>query len=98
MKNVLSNVWKLSSGMVVKEVGNRIFVFQFQENKEKERVLLRQPWSFNKSLLVLQNLEENMKPEEVKIQWCPFWVQEHGLPLGLMTEKIGIVLGESIRR
>ena len=24
MKNVLSNVWKVSSGMVVREVGNRI--------------------------------------------------------------------------
>ena len=37
-----------------------------------------------------------MKPEEFKIQWCSFWVQIHGLPLGLMTEKIATVLSESI--
>ncbi|XWS16886.1 hypothetical protein CRYUN_Cryun33cG0019700 [Craigia yunnanensis] len=28
--------------------------------------------------------------------WCPFWIQIHGLPLGLMNEKIGIVLGEAL--
>ena len=37
-----------------------------------------------------------MKPEEFKIQCCPFWVQIHGFPLGLMTKKIGTVLGASI--
>ena len=36
-------------------------------------------------------------PDEVNMDWCPFWIQIHELPLGLMTEKIGIVIGESIR-
>ncbi|XWS18212.1 hypothetical protein CRYUN_Cryun32bG0023500 [Craigia yunnanensis] len=54
MKNVLITIWKLSSRMSITEVGNRLFIFQFEDNKEKERVLLRQPWSFNKSLLVLK--------------------------------------------
>ena len=96
MKNVLSSIWKLSYGMSIREVGCRLFIFHFEENLEKERVLLRQPWSFNKSLQVLGNFEGHEKPEEVKLQWCPFRVQIHGLPLGLMTAKIGTVLGESI--
>ena len=29
------------------------------------------------------------------MDWCQFWVQIHGLPLGMMNEKIGIVLGEA---
>ncbi|XWS59046.1 hypothetical protein CRYUN_Cryun08bG0087600 [Craigia yunnanensis] len=37
-----------------------------------------------------------MKPDEVNLTWCPFWVQIHRLPLGLMTGKIGTVLGELI--
>ena len=57
---------------------------------------MRQPWSFNKSLLVLGNFAGHEKSEEVNLQWCPFWVQIHGLPLGLMTTKIATVLGESI--
>ena len=34
--------------------------------------------------------------EDVNMDWCSFWVQIHGLPLGLMIEKIGIVVEESM--
>ena len=96
MKNVLSMVWKLCARMTIKEVGNRVFIFHFEDIGEKENVLLRQPWFFNKSLLVLENYDDHSKPEDFKLHWCPFWVQIHGLPLGMMIEKIGLILGESI--
>ncbi|XWS18405.1 hypothetical protein CRYUN_Cryun32bG0040700 [Craigia yunnanensis] len=41
MKNVLSTVWKISSGLIVKEVEIRLYVFQFESNVKKERVLLK---------------------------------------------------------
>ena len=74
MKNVLSTIWKIFSSMVIKEVGERLFVFQFEDNMEKERVVMKQPWSFNKSLLILEKFNEQSKLEEVKLQWCPFRV------------------------
>ena len=49
MNNVLSIVWKITFGMAIKEVGERLFVFQFEDNIEKERVVMKQPWCFNKS-------------------------------------------------
>ena len=96
MKNVLYNVWEISSDMSIKEVGNKLFVLDFENQMEKERVLMRQPWTFNKSLLVLQDFEGQSKSEEINLKWCSFWVQIYGLPLGLITEKIGAILGESI--
>ena len=30
------------------------------------------------------------------MDWCTFSVQIHGLPLDMMNERIGVVLGESI--
>ena len=30
MKNVLSNIWKISFGLTIKEAGNRLFIFQFE--------------------------------------------------------------------
>ena len=77
-------------------VGDRYYVFHFENAMKKDRVLLRQLWSFNKSLLVLQEFDGMASPKELNMDWCPFWIQIHGLPLGLMTEKIGIVIGESI--
>ena len=40
MKNVLSTIWKLISRMSITEIGSRLFIFQFEDNEEKERVLL----------------------------------------------------------
>ena len=97
VKNVLGNIWKIAAGMTIKEVRDRLYVFHFEDNLEKERVRLRQPWSFNRFLLVLENFDSKVQPEEINLQWCLFWFQIHGLPLGLMIEKIGVVLEELIR-
>ena len=63
---------------------------------EKDRVIQKQPWSFDKSLLVMKVFDGHSKLEAVNLSWCSFWVQAHGLPLGLMNEKIGTVLGDAI--
>ena len=52
--------------------------------------------SFIKSLHVLKDFDGISVPESVKMEWCPFWLQIHGLPLRLMNEKVGLVLEESI--
>ena len=72
----------MSEGFTIREVGDRLFIFFFEDPLKKDRVIQKQLWSFNKSLLVMT--------------WCPFWVQAHGLPLSLMNEKIGTVIGEVI--
>ena len=41
MKLVLQKIWKLLSGLVMKEVGDRVYVFHFEDVMEKDRVLLR---------------------------------------------------------
>ncbi|XVF50556.1 hypothetical protein PTKIN_Ptkin04bG0110900 [Pterospermum kingtungense] len=63
---------------------------------EKDRVLVKQSWAFNKSLIVLQEYDGLRPVEEVQLDYFPFWVQIHGLPIGLISEKIAIVIGESL--
>ena len=71
-------------------------VFQFNNGLAKDRVLQKHPWSFSRSLLVLQEFDGYVKPEDVNMDWCTFRVQIHGLPLGLMNERIWTVLSEAI--
>ena len=83
--------------MIIKEVGDRVFIFQFDDEHENDRVLMRQTWSFNKSLIVLKEFDGYSSPKIVNLEWCSFWIQIYRLPLSLINEKIGVVLGELLR-
>ena len=56
IRNVFTKVWKVSTCLSIREVGKRIFIFRIRNNLEKERVIQKWSWSFNKSLLVLRDL------------------------------------------
>ncbi|XVF05112.1 hypothetical protein REPUB_Repub05bG0143600 [Reevesia pubescens] len=96
MRQTLMKIWRVSKGMTLREVGDKIYIFSFEDNIEKERALLSQPWTFNKALLVLGEVDGFTTPDKMKLDWCPFWVQAYGLPIGLMNQKIGIILGETV--
>ncbi|OMP03234.1 hypothetical protein COLO4_10561 [Corchorus olitorius] len=95
MRNVLHMVWKLSGGLQVREIGEKLYIFQFESEVEKERVYQQGPWNFNKALLVLKNYDAFISVEEIKLEWCAFWIQVHDLPLGFMTESVGKAIGDS---
>ncbi|XVF47222.1 hypothetical protein PTKIN_Ptkin03bG0092200 [Pterospermum kingtungense] len=84
MKAVFRKIWRLESSLTIQDVGDHMFVFQFEDDLEKDRVLMKQPWAFNKSLLLLQEFDGMCFPKDVEMYWCPFWMQVHGLPIGLM--------------
>ena len=94
MRNVFLKIWRLNHGLTIREVGERQFLFYFENELEKDRVFQKQPWFFNKSLIVLNEFDGHTQPDNVNMKWCIFNVQIHGLPLDLMNEKIGVVLGE----
>ncbi|XVE96179.1 hypothetical protein REPUB_Repub02eG0199500 [Reevesia pubescens] len=96
MKYVLTKVWKLKSDLLLREIGEKIFIFQFENLLGKNRIYLSQPWTFNKALIVLQEYDGITPIKKLRLCWCPFWVQIHSLPLCLMNEKVGVVLGESL--
>ncbi|XVF47656.1 hypothetical protein PTKIN_Ptkin03bG0127600 [Pterospermum kingtungense] len=60
------------------------------------KALYRQPWSFNKALLVFKEFEDRCVLLEIQIDSCPFWVHIYGVPMTMRSEKVGIVLGEKI--
>ncbi|XVF06153.1 hypothetical protein REPUB_Repub06bG0022900 [Reevesia pubescens] len=92
MCNVLGNIWKVTKGLSVRDVGDNMYLFQFNDELEKDRTLVMQPWSFNKTLIILKEFNEMNKPKEYNMNWCHFWVQIHGLPLGMMNVRVGSTL------
>ncbi|OMO64558.1 hypothetical protein CCACVL1_21676 [Corchorus capsularis] len=75
MRNILHWVWMLTGGLQIQVVGDKLVVFQFEKEIEKDRVF--QQWSFNKALLVLVIGTSMGVVEEVdtcgeKVAWGPF--------------------------
>lgn len=84
---VFIKAWQVSQNLEVTEVGERIFVFRFETQLERAKVFLQQPWSFNKAILVLADLNGVENIDESLFERCPFWVQLHGVPAGFKYGK-----------
>ncbi|OMO96545.1 hypothetical protein CCACVL1_04904 [Corchorus capsularis] len=65
MRTTLFNAWKLEMGLIVKELGDKLYMFQFEDDAERDRVLVTQSWHFNRILLVLKEYDGVERPEEV---------------------------------
>ncbi|XVF34408.1 hypothetical protein REPUB_Repub18cG0056500 [Reevesia pubescens] len=63
MQSVLSQVWKVRFGLQIKEVGDKVYMFSFGNIHEKDHVLMMQPWSFNKALLILEEVDNMTRPD-----------------------------------
>ncbi|OMO89468.1 hypothetical protein COLO4_19745 [Corchorus olitorius] len=89
MRTTLFNAWGLETGLVVKEMADKVYLFSFEEESDRHRVLVNQPWHFNRNLLALKGYDGVEKPETIIFYTCPFWIRIYELLPIMMTEKIG---------
>lgn len=70
---VLQTVWKTEKNFKVSDVSENKVLFLFQE-EDMDRVLLLNPWSFDKYLLVLHKLGVGDVVNKLKFNEASFWV------------------------
>lgn len=78
----------------IKEIKTGAFLFQFYHKDDLQWVYKGGPWSFDNAMLVLNTISVGEDPLKVPLVELQFWVHIHGLPMGLMTEKVGKQLGD----
>ena len=95
-------LWRSKNGFKVKNMGNHIVLFTFDNKHEVDTILSNEPWSFDKQLLVLQHYDKDMPIEDLKFSGTAFWVQVHDIPVRFMNSKVaeGIcsIVGTIIRK
>lgn len=93
LKAIMKGAWKLKNGFVFRELRTNLFLFQFVETKDKEKILEEGPWSFDRYVLVLKEpwVEQ---PSKITIEKIPFWVRVYDLPLEAMTKETAMVVGK----
>jgi hypothetical protein len=95
-QQVLSKLWRTRRGVIFKEVQDNLWLFEFEEDGDERRLLEGRPWSFDRQILVMNELDGSTPPSQMKFTISPFWVQIHDMPLVCMTKGVGVKIGESL--
>ncbi|KAL8457951.1 hypothetical protein ACS0TY_035719 [Phlomoides rotata] len=86
------------SGRGIHGSGNRqnLFSFQFNSEMDLRTVLDREPWHFDKNVLVLKELGRGQQPADVSFNSAAFWVRIYELPMAARNQRILTLIFEKI--
>lgn len=90
-------MWKIKYGFQVKTMGNGVFLFSFDCDEEKQKVLQGGSLHIARNPLILRQLNNKMDLSKPHLERVSLWVTFPGLPLHLWTQEglnqIASVLG-----
>ena len=85
-------IWRSKRGFKIKNLGNHIMLFSFDNEIEVDTILANAPWSFDKHLMILQKYDGVSKIEDLDFNNTSFWIQLHGLPVKFMNTMVAETL------
>ncbi|KAH1128951.1 hypothetical protein J1N35_000329 [Gossypium stocksii] len=88
MRNTIPNKWHPLGGVLILDLGERRFLFNFYHELDISRSHKWASWTFNNHLLVFHWLKDSENLMEVLLIYSYLWVQIHDLPLGMFSEEI----------
>ena len=96
VRAMLSSVWSFAAPLSMKVMGQNKYLFMFLQESHFHNIIRQGPWNVRGSLLLLQPWSPELAIDEVKLQFCAFWVQVYDLPRKFMTTKNAIKIGMGI--
>lgn len=88
--------WKSRKEFKIRDVGNHVVLFVFQTNIDVDRVLMNEPWSFDKHLVLFKRLENNSSTQKINFSHTLFWIQLDGLPVNKLNIDIAEEVGKTV--
>jgi hypothetical protein len=96
LERMLGRVWCPIKGVLCKDLGENHFLFTFLQEAGKQRALEDGPWMISKDLVVMVDFDESKTLDEMEFNQILIWVRVSNLPLGMLDEEMGTILGEKI--
>jgi hypothetical protein len=96
VRSTLLSVWGFAKPFSMEVLEPNKYLFTVSQESIYQRILDLGPWNVKGSLLLLQPWSSKLAIDEVKLQYCAFWVQVHELPRQFMTTKNAIRIGKTI--
>jgi hypothetical protein len=97
-KSVLTRIWHIRGHLFFKEIQDNLWLFEFSDEEDQRRVLEGRPWSYDRTLLILNVFDGKIPPSQMMFDNSPIWIQIHDMPLGCMNRAVARKIGESLGR
>ncbi|KAF5447349.1 hypothetical protein F2P56_032906, partial [Juglans regia] len=95
-RTTMSKLWSPEGWIQFKEMGINKFLMEFEMEQDKKKVLQGHPWTFDRFLVCMEDVDWSAPPNEASFSQESFWIQIHNMPLGSMNTEIGSQIGASI--
>ena len=89
-------LWKPNKSIQISLIDEEMYLVEFDDERDKRRVMDMSPWHYEKQLVLLQCFEGDKHPKDIIFQWSLFWVQMYNLPLKHRTRETGLAIGASL--
>ena len=88
--------WKPTVTPSFKVLGDNLFLVDFGDERDKQRVLKRRPWFFEGNLFVVEDYDGLTTPTNFLFDKAAFWIRMSNLPLTCMSLIVGQQIGSSM--
>jgi hypothetical protein len=95
-RTLMARLWKTRGDVAFKELDVNLWLIEFSNGDDKRRVLEGRPWLFDRNILVLKEVVEDVAPVQMDFSSSLFWIQVHDMPLICMNREVGYKIGASI--
>lgn len=96
IRSDLMRWWKPEGNISFKILGENLFLIEFTDKRDKERVLEGRPWIFEGNLFLIEDYDGCAQPSDFSFDKAAFWVRMINLPLACMGNEIGRKIGATV--
>ena len=89
-------LWRAKSGFKVKHIEEHVILFSFDNKADVDRILAAEPWSFDKSLMVLNRYDKEATLHASDLAKIAFWVQVFDIPLHFRNKEVAEQICEAV--
>ena len=89
-------LWRTKESFHITNSGNNLLLFYFDLEVDAKKVILGEPWSYNRHLVIFQGFDGSKALKDIEFKFCYFWIQIHDIPYKFMLEETVKEIGETI--
>ncbi|XP_042973000.1 uncharacterized protein LOC122304802 [Carya illinoinensis] len=95
-KQTMQRIWRPTKSVKFRDLTLGMMLVEFDDPRDKIRVLHGGPWTFNKKLVLTMKFEGHLQVHEVSMTIADFCVRIHDLPLIACNEYVGKLIGDTL--